>query len=153
VTELAGFKLLPGAVEGMAELAGCGYELIVVSNQRGIARGIVGEEILHTTEKVLQRALEPLGARISGFYYCPHESDENCDCRKPRPGMLLRAARERGLDLEASWMAGDSMSDIEAGTAAGCRTVAIGPDASGATLSAASLGEAAGLICGADHGA
>jgi D-glycero-D-manno-heptose 1,7-bisphosphate phosphatase len=150
ITRLEDFELLPGAIEGMAELAACGYELMIVSNQRGIARGLVNEEFLRVSEAAINRALSPHGTAVAAFYYCPHEADEGCDCRKPQPGMLLRAAREHDLDLAGSWMVGDSATDIEAGAAAGCRTAAIGAEAAtGATLSAASLAEVAGLICAA----
>jgi D-glycero-D-manno-heptose 1,7-bisphosphate phosphatase len=146
VTRLEDFELLPGAVDGIAALSQCGFTLVVVSNQRGLARGMLTVEVLRATETVLQDALRPLGAEIAGFHYCPHDTDEDCGCRKPAPGMLLRAADELDLDLGSSWMIGDSESDVEAGTAAGCRTVSLG-EAKGATLSAATLPEAAELVC------
>ncbi len=122
--------------------------LVVASNQRGIARGMVGDDLLRATERTLQEALAPHGVRIAGFYYCPHEIDEDCDCRKPKPGLLLRAAEELGLDLGASWMVGDSAADVTAGTLAGCRTAFLGPGAGPeATISAPSLREAADRIC------
>ena len=109
VTRAEDLRLLPGAIEGMARLAGCGYTLVVASNQRGMARGLLTERVLDEIEAVIEAALEPHGAVIAGFYYCPHQADDpGCDCRKPKPGMLLRAARELGLDLEESWMIGDS---------------------------------------------
>jgi D-glycero-D-manno-heptose 1,7-bisphosphate phosphatase len=153
IARLADFAFLPGAVDGMARLADCGYELVVVSNQRGVARGIVDEAFLRASEKAINQALAVHGMAVAAFYYCPHEADEDCECRKPRPGMLLRAARERDLDLASSWMVGDSATDIEAGTAAGCRTAAVGSEvaATDATLVAASLGDAAGLICAASE--
>ena len=153
VTEIEDFQLLPDAVEGMRRLADCGYVLVVASNQRGIARGLVDEEVLRGTEDVLQQALEPHGARIEGFYYCPHEIEENCDCRKPKSGLLLRAAEELNLDLDSSWLIGDSERDVEAGAGAGCSTAFVGPETDlsdsevSATLVAHSLDEAARLIC------
>jgi D-glycero-D-manno-heptose 1,7-bisphosphate phosphatase len=145
------FRLIPGAVEGMVRLAHCGYALIVASNQRGIARGLVTQALLRDTERALQSALAPHRVAVSGFYYCPHEiGDPGCDCRKPLPGMLRRAAKELELDLGASWVIGDSFSDIEAGVAAGTRTAYVGsgkaPD--GPDLSADSLRAAAAKICG-----
>ena len=150
VSQLEDFELLPGAVEGMASLAACGYTLVLASNQRGIARDLVSEDFLRASEAALHEALAADGVEIGGFYYCPHEIEEGCDCRKPQPGMLLRAAAELGLNLESSWMVGDSASDVEAGAAAGCRTAAIGPEAAAAeaTVTAGSLREAAELICG-----
>jgi D-glycero-D-manno-heptose 1,7-bisphosphate phosphatase len=132
----------------MRRLAGCGYLLVVASNQRGIARGLLTDDVLRATERALQEALAPHGVRIAGFYYCPHEIAEECDCRKPKPGLLLRAAEELGVDLGASWMVGDSPADIEAGESAGCSTAYLGqgPGVS-ADLTAESLEEAAALIC------
>jgi D-glycero-D-manno-heptose 1,7-bisphosphate phosphatase len=148
VTEIDDFRLVPGAVDGMRRLADCGYDLVVASNQRGIARGLVDEGVLRATEQVLQDALASHGARIDAFYYCPHEIEENCDCRKPRPGLLLRAAEELDLDLAASWMIGDSATDVEAGAAAGCSTAFIGTEPSvDADLTADSLTDAARQIC------
>jgi D-glycero-D-manno-heptose 1,7-bisphosphate phosphatase len=148
VTRIEEFQLLPGAIEGLARLANCGFTLVVVSNQRGIARGLVSEELLRATEDAIQGGLQPQGASIAGFYYCPHELDENCDCRKPKPGLLLTAASELDLDLGSSWMIGDSDTDIEAGRAAGCRTVLLGEGSSAeATLEAASLRDAAEAVC------
>jgi D-glycero-D-manno-heptose 1,7-bisphosphate phosphatase len=148
VTRIEDFQLLPGAVEGMARLARCGYLLVVVSNQRGVAKGLISDQVLRATEEVIQDDLRRQGAEIARFYYCPHEIEEECDCRKPRPGMLLRAQDALGLDAAASWMIGDSDSDIEAGGAAGCRTVYLGDgDRVAATLTASSLADAASAIC------
>jgi D-glycero-D-manno-heptose 1,7-bisphosphate phosphatase len=149
VTRIEDFELLPGAVEGMAALAECGFVLVVVSNQRGMAHGVVTGELLDATESALQDALRPLGAQIAAFHYCPHELDEDCGCRKPAPGMLLQAARELDLDLGASWTIGDSQSDVDAGAAAGTRTVGLGSGLTGATLAADSLQRAAAAVCGA----
>lgn len=149
VTRIEDFRLLPDAVEGMAQLARCGHALVIVSNQRGVARGQVSRELLEATEEVLQDTLRRHEAEIAGFYYCPHELDENCECRKPRPGMLLQAGSELALDLRDSWMIGDSPSDVEAGRAAGCRTAYLGDAADvDATLRADSLSDAGTAICG-----
>ena len=148
MTRIEDFRLIPGAIDGLVRLAGCGYRLVVVSNQRGISRGLISQEVLKATEEALEEALREQGAEIASFYYCPHETEAGCDCRKPKPGLLLRAAAELDLDLGSSWMVGDSTSDVEAGASAGCRTAYLGRDARlGATLTAASLVEAAGLIC------
>jgi D-glycero-D-manno-heptose 1,7-bisphosphate phosphatase len=150
VTRIEEFELIPGAVEGLARLAGCGLALVIASNQRGVGRGLISEDILQATEELLQGSLEPHGVSVAGFYYCPHLIDDDCDCRKPKPGLLFDAARELDLDLKASWMIGDSATDIEAGGAAGCRTAYLGEDPGiEATVTAGSLEEAAGLICDA----
>jgi D-glycero-D-manno-heptose 1,7-bisphosphate phosphatase len=148
VTRPEDFHLIADAVDGMRRLAECGYVLVVASNQRGVARGMIEPDVLRATEDALQGELAPHSTRIEGFYYCPHEIEENCDCRKPKPGLLLRAADELDLDLSRSWMIGDSATDVEAGRAAGCRTAYLGADRlASATLTARSLREAAELIC------
>lgn len=120
------FQWLPGAREGAAHLAAAGYRLTVVSNQRGIARGLVSYEVLHEIEERIQEELRPLGATIEAFRYCPHELDAGCDCRKPRAGLLRSLSRDLDLDLNRSWMIGDADSDVLAGRAAGCRTARVG---------------------------
>jgi D-glycero-D-manno-heptose 1,7-bisphosphate phosphatase len=116
------FEWLPGAAEGAAALSQAGLALFVVSNQRGVARGLVDEVTLTAIEGRIQSALHPLGAQIEAFTYCRHDLSDHCDCRKPRPGMIMRLVRERGLRLADSWMVGDAVSDVAAGQAAGCRT-------------------------------
>jgi D-glycero-D-manno-heptose 1,7-bisphosphate phosphatase len=142
------FEWLPGAVEGAVRLARGGYALVVVSNQRGLARGLVSEQTLRDIEDRIQGALEPHGCAIEAFRYCPHDHDARCACRKPRPGLLLDAAAELDLDLDASWMIGDSGSDVRAGRDAGCRTALVGgaADEEGADLVAAGLDAASELI-------
>jgi D-glycero-D-manno-heptose 1,7-bisphosphate phosphatase len=110
--------LTPGAATGIAALARHGYRVIVVSNQPGIATGRFDAGALLPVEARL-RELVPL----DGFYYCPHAPGANCDCRKPSPGLLERAAREHDVSLGDSWLIGDILDDIEAGRRAGCRTV------------------------------
>lgn len=114
--------LAPGAREGAAALHAAGYALVVVTNQSGIARGLFEPAALDAVEARL-RAL--LLVPIAGFYHCPHEAGDACDCRKPQPGMLHRAAAELGVTLAESWMIGDILNDVEAGNRAGCRSVLI----------------------------
>lgn len=111
--------LSPGAADAVASFAGCGYRVIVVSNQPGAALGLFPEEALAAVEERL-RALLP---QVAGFYYCPHAPHDGCGCRKPEPGLLERASREHGIDLPGSWMIGDILDDVEAGRRAGCRTI------------------------------
>jgi D,D-heptose 1,7-bisphosphate phosphatase len=122
--------LMPGAGEALRRLSDAGYKLIVVSNQSGIARGIFAESALPAVEQRLREMLAEWGAPLSGFYYCPHHPDGSvsgyavhCDCRKPAPGMLLRAADDHGVSLADSWMIGDILNDVEAGRRAGCQTI------------------------------
>jgi D-glycero-D-manno-heptose 1,7-bisphosphate phosphatase len=122
VTRWEDFHLLPGVIEGIAQLNRAGLRVIVVTNQRCVAKGLLTEAELEKLHRQMCEHLRPAGARIDAIYYCPHELEPACDCRKPRPGMLLEAARTHGLDLATSWMIGDSDSDIQAGKNAGCRT-------------------------------
>jgi D-glycero-D-manno-heptose 1,7-bisphosphate phosphatase len=125
-------RLTPGAGEALAALQGAGYKLIVVSNQSGVARGLFGETALRGVEERLGGLLAEHGVKLDGFYYCPHHPDGimpdytlECSCRKPAPGMVLAAAAEHGIALEASWLIGDILNDVEAGRRAGCQTILI----------------------------
>jgi histidinol-phosphate phosphatase family protein len=125
-------RLAPGAEEGLPLLHGAGYRLIVVSNQSGVAHGYFDERALVAVEARVRELIRPLGVSLAGFYYCPHHPAgrvapfaRDCDCRKPAPGMLRRAAREHGVALSRSWVVGDILNDVEAGRRAGCRTVLV----------------------------
>jgi len=124
--------LEPGAAEAIRRLNEAGLLVIVVSNQSALARGMLDRDGLSAIERRMSEMLAAEGARVDGWYYCPHLPDaaveayrKTCDCRKPEPGMLLRAAEERGADLAASVMIGDSERDVEAGRAAGAATVRV----------------------------
>jgi D-glycero-D-manno-heptose 1,7-bisphosphate phosphatase len=119
----AQFSWVPGAQVGAALLARAGYVLTVVSNQRGVSRGLVSQPSLEAIEARMQEDLDAHGCRIEAFRYCTHDFSDHCSCRKPRPGLILGLAEELELDLSRSWMIGDSESDILAGAAAGCRTI------------------------------
>jgi D-glycero-D-manno-heptose 1,7-bisphosphate phosphatase len=133
----------------MVSLARAGLPLIIVSNQRGVARGLVSRATLASIEARIRATMGPEGAHVEAFRYCVHDLDEGCECRKPQPGLLRAAARELALDLSRSWMIGDSLSDVQAGHAAGCRCVLIAPapDPVGpAERTAPSLREAAAIV-------
>lgn len=122
--------LTRNAAAGLRLLRRRGFLLLAVSNQPGVALGRFDEAALDAVWLRLQQLLRQQGARLDGHYHCPHHPDgsvaayaRNCACRKPRPGMLLRAAAERGIDLSASWMVGDILHDVEAGKRAGCRGI------------------------------
>ena len=117
--------LARGAAAGVRRFSRLGYRLLVVSNQPGVALGRFDAGALVAVEQRLTRLLQEQGAPLAGFYYCPHAPDDGCACRKPRPGMLLRAAADQRIDLAASWMIGDILDDVEAGVRAGCRTILI----------------------------
>lgn len=123
-------RLTAGAGEALQALHGAGYGLVVVSNQSGVARGYFQEEELLPVRDCIAERLERAGARLAGFYYCPHlpaapiaRHARRCSCRKPAPGLLFRAATELGVDLARSWLVGDILDDVEAGRRAGCRTI------------------------------
>lgn len=125
ITKWEEFIFLPYVAEAICYLNGRGYLVIVQSNQRGIARGMLAEDQLKEIHQRMVGELGSLGARVDGVYYCPHGYADNCDCRKPKPGMLLKAAKDLGLDLSQSFMVGDSEDDIAAGKTAGCRTILV----------------------------
>lgn len=127
VTRWEGFQVLPGVVKGIAELNHAGFCVIVVTNQRCIAKGLMTTAELEAMHHRMSEFLARDGATIDAVYYCPHETKTVCGCRKPAPGMLLDAAREHGIELAASWMVGDSDADIEAGKSAGCKTARLSP--------------------------
>lgn len=116
-------EFMPGVVRAVASLNHSGYQVFIVTNQRGVATGKIRIQNLLEINERIQREFALGGAIITQIYYCPHDICAKCSCRKPQPGMLQQAAREHKLHLQASWMIGDSVSDVEAGYNAGCRTV------------------------------
>jgi len=130
--DIARMKVLPGVIEGLVRLQEAGYTLVIVTNQSGVARGCFTEAELRAFHEALTARLAESGVRLARIYYCPHypegklpEYSTVCDCRKPAPGMILRAAKELALDLPDSWMIGDSDRDTAAGRGAGCRTILV----------------------------
>jgi histidinol-phosphate phosphatase family protein len=117
--------LARGAGPALKMLQDLGFALIVVTNQPGVARGLIAEAALLGVKARLDALLLPHGVRLSGFRYCPHSHETRCTCRKPMPGMLTDAAREHDIALRDSWMIGDILDDVEAGKRAGCRSVLI----------------------------
>ena len=122
ITRWEDMRFLPGVAEAIGLLNRSGFWVIVVSNQRGVARGLMTLQDLESLHSKMCEALAQEGARIDAIYYCPHEKQPPCACRKPAPGMLLAAAKDHQIDVAASWMVGDSDIDIQAGKSAGCRT-------------------------------
>lgn len=118
-------QLIPGAAEGLRALRKAGYSVVVVTNQSGIGRGYFDIETLDRVNNRLRDELRREGADYDALYYCPHTPEEDCLCRKPKPGLLLKAASELDIDLPASYTLGDRDLDVEAGKAAGTRTVLV----------------------------
>ena len=133
------FELLSGAAEAIKRINESGYLAIVITNQPVIARGEVTVDELNLIHQKMETLLGREGAYIDALYYCPHHPDKgfegeikelkfDCDCRKPKPGMLVKAAEDFNIDLSSSWMIGDGKNDVKAGQAAGCKTVLIKAD-------------------------
>jgi histidinol-phosphate phosphatase family protein len=119
------FEWLPGAKEALQRLKSAGFRVVVVSNQAGIARGVMTEANLLEIHRRMVREAVQAGGRIDVIYYCPHNWDEGCDCRKPRPGMLFQAQRDLNLDLSRTPFVGDDERDAQAADAAGCPSVLV----------------------------
>jgi histidinol-phosphate phosphatase family protein len=108
-------RLLPGAAEGIRSLADAGFMIVIATNQSGLGRGLFTEEELRAVNDQLRVELRARGADYDALYYCPHRPEDGCDCRKPKPGLLLRAASILGVDLHSSYCIGDRSWDVEAG--------------------------------------
>jgi histidinol-phosphate phosphatase family protein len=124
--------LVPGAEDALVMLRTAGFDVAVVSNQHGVAFGRFAETALDAVQHRIAELLAPLGVRFRGLYYCPHHPHGTvskyaveCNCRKPRCGLLMRARLELDVDLSRSWMVGDILDDVEAGERAGCRTILV----------------------------
>lgn len=122
MTRWEDFHVLPGVVEAITLLNRAGFCVIVVTNQRCIAKGLMTVADLEKMHQRMSDFIAQAGAIIDAIHYCPHEVEQSCHCRKPAPGLLLDAASSRGIELPASWMIGDSDIDVEAGKNAGCKT-------------------------------
>jgi D-glycero-D-manno-heptose 1,7-bisphosphate phosphatase len=122
VTRWEQVDFLPDVAEAIALLNRSGFLVVVVSNQRCVAKGLISAAALEAIHRRMCDELARRGARIDAVYYCPHEEYPPCVCRKPAPGMLFTAAQEHEIDLTASWMIGDSEIDVQAGRNAGCKT-------------------------------
>ena len=125
-------RLLPRAAEAIRRLNAAGVPAVVVTNQAGIARGYFSEDVLHAVNGELRAQLRAAGARLDGVYVCPHHPEAGeppyraaCECRKPKPGLLLRAAADLNLDLARSVMVGDKPSDLEVAPQVGARSILV----------------------------
>lgn len=125
-------RLCAGALAALQVLAAAGYQIFIITNQSGVARGYFPESALMLVEKHVRQLLATVGVSLAGFYYCPHhpqgaiaEFAIDCNCRKPKPGLLKKAAKENKINLDRSWMIGDILNDVEAGNLGGCHTILI----------------------------
>jgi D-glycero-D-manno-heptose 1,7-bisphosphate phosphatase len=128
------FELLPGVREAVDQLKGAGYVLVVVTNQPDIARGTQSASVVDAMNAVIERELG-----IDAVLVCPHDDVDDCECRKPKPGMLLEAMERFDIDRDRSFMVGDRWRDVAAGRAAGCRTIQVGSLDEGAQSVAATV--------------
>jgi histidinol-phosphate phosphatase family protein len=117
------FEFVPGIREALKQIASLGLPMIVISNQAAIGKGLLATDALQEINTRMRQTLLQDGTALTAAYYCPHKSEENCACRKPRPGLIYAAANDFNLDLSRSVFVGDSEADVEAARAAGCRLV------------------------------
>ncbi len=149
---LAELKVAPGVEQGCRALREAGYLLIGITNQPDVPRGITEKKVVEEINGYLSALLSMDSIRV-----CYHDNADQCECRKPKPGLILQAAREKDIDLEASFMVGDRWKDVEAGRRAGCRTVLIDnqyaePNATQPTYTVSSFPEAvAAILSGKEH--
>jgi len=117
------FAFIPGALESIRRLTETGLPIFVVTNQAAVNRGLMSLETLADIHERMKEAIARAGGLITNVYYCPHDSHEECDCRKPLPGMLQQAARDFPIDLSKSFLVGDAWTDVAAGVAVGARSI------------------------------
>ncbi len=125
VTRWELFRFLPGVLPALATLRRHGYPVVVITNQAAIGRGLVPAVVVEEIHRRMCAAIQEAGGYVEAVLYCPHHPDEHCACRKPQPGLLLRAAAELRLDLARSIFIGDHVTDVQAGLAAGCRPMLV----------------------------
>jgi len=124
VKDINEFEIIDGSLEAIKLIKENGFFVVIITNQSAINRGIISIEKLSSIHKLLSDRLEiEFETRIDGIYFCPHTPEENCQCRKPKPGLLLQAAKELNIDLEKSVMIGDSQKDIDAAQAVKCKSI------------------------------
>lgn len=121
----AEWKPIKGSLEAIARLAQAGWRLAVATNQSGIGRGLFDMAALNAIHDAMHRAVHHAGGRIDAVFFCPHADESHCECRKPKPGMLLEIARRMNAELAGVPMVGDSLRDLEAAAAAGARPVLV----------------------------
>jgi D-glycero-D-manno-heptose 1,7-bisphosphate phosphatase len=121
----AEWKPIKGSLEAIARLTQSGYRVVVATNQSGIARGLFDMTTLNAIHDVMQRAVHQAGGRIDAVFFCPHAAEADCDCRKPKPGMLLEIGRRMNAPLEGVPVVGDALRDLQAAAAVGARPVLV----------------------------
>lgn len=125
VRSWADFRFLPGVPEAVARLSKTGVRVFIITNQAIINRGAVSRSTVDRINRRMVEELRRFGGRVDAVAYCPHRPDENCTCRKPRPGLIFELAHRYGVDLRQSVMIGDALTDVEAARAAGCQAILV----------------------------
>ena len=125
LSDPAELELMPGVAEGLKLLQRRGFGLVVISNQSGIGRGIVGKEVVEAINARLRELLQRQGVKLDGIYYCPHSPEQNCSCRKPSPTMIYQAAEDLNFNPGESFVVGDKCSDVEMGKRANAVTILV----------------------------
>ncbi len=121
-------EIFPNIGKCIKQINDRGFLAIVVTNQSAIGRKLITNNDVDNIHNYIQKFLKKYNAKIDAFYYCPHHPIDNCDCRKPKPGLLVKAAHDFSVDLKNSWMIGDHDRDIESGINAGCKSIKITPE-------------------------
>ena len=140
------FRFLPGSVQAIRRLSAAGYRVFVITNQAIVSRGLVSHHVIDEVNARMLNELDQYGAKVESVAYCPHRPDQDCPCRKPRPGLLLKLALRYGLDLKQSVVIGDALTDIQAGLAVGCKTILVKTGRGSEQLSHAASQDFEGLL-------
>ena len=119
------FKFLPGAIEAIKKLTDAGYKVFVISNQAGISKGLFSQHDLDDITANMLSEVEKSGSRIDGVFYCPHQSQDYCDCRKPKTGLFEKAVKSVSYDPSQTFFIGDTQRDVKAGKTAGYKTILV----------------------------
>lgn len=118
-------KFLPGVLESLAQVADIPARIVLITNQAAIGKGLITRAQADEINRRLLGVITRMGGRVDGLYLCPHRPEDNCQCRKPRPGLILQAARELEINLQTSLLVGDNLTDLQAGQAAGVGRLAL----------------------------
>jgi D-glycero-D-manno-heptose 1,7-bisphosphate phosphatase len=125
VTRWGEFQFLPGAIDAIRKLTEEGYEIVVISNQAGVTKGLYTMEVLEEMTRNMVHEIEKRGGRLRSVHYCPHVDDDNCDCRKPRTGLLKTATQGLTVNFKDTFFIGDGITDIKAGKDIGAKTILV----------------------------
>jgi D-glycero-D-manno-heptose 1,7-bisphosphate phosphatase len=132
---------IPGSLEAIALLNQSGYRVVIATNQSGISRGLFDMVTLNAIHDKMHKALGQLGGRVDAIFYCPHSADDNCSCRKPKPGMMEEIGHRFGMDMKSLPMVGDALRDLQAGAALGMQPILVRTGKGEETLAAGGLPE------------